>query len=268
MNQLRVLSLGWGVQSWTLAAMAALGDIPKIDVAVHSDTTHEASGTYAHAKKWTPWLEARGIPVVTVKADNPDVIRQEHGNSVIIPAFTVSATGKRGQVRRQCTNRWKIQPIRRYMRTLLPPNPKPGSVDLVLGISWDEALRMRTSDIKYAVNSFPLVDQRIKRSDCITYLQNNGLDVPPKSACVFCPYHSRDGWRELKRQGGSDWNRAVAVDSNIRNKQAKKGAGWALFIHPFREPLEKAIQIPEDVGAKQLMLGDGDPTCDSGFCFM
>ena len=48
---LRVLSLGWGVQSWTLAAMAALGEIEPIDFAIHSDTRHEASGTYAHAEK-------------------------------------------------------------------------------------------------------------------------------------------------------------------------------------------------------------------------
>lgn len=28
---LTILSLGWGVQSWTLAAMAALGELPKPD---------------------------------------------------------------------------------------------------------------------------------------------------------------------------------------------------------------------------------------------
>ena len=56
-NPLKILSLGWGVQSWTLAAMAALGEIPMPDYALHADTTHEMAGTYAHAEKWTPWLE-------------------------------------------------------------------------------------------------------------------------------------------------------------------------------------------------------------------
>ncbi|KKL22079.1 hypothetical protein LCGC14_2439070, partial [marine sediment metagenome] len=54
---LRVLSLGWGVQSWTLAAMIALKELPPIDYAIHADTTHEMSNTYALAAKWTPWLE-------------------------------------------------------------------------------------------------------------------------------------------------------------------------------------------------------------------
>ena len=58
---LRVLSLGWGVQSWTLAAMIALKELPLVDYAVHADTTHEHEGTYAHAAKWTPWLEERGV---------------------------------------------------------------------------------------------------------------------------------------------------------------------------------------------------------------
>ena len=60
---LRILSLGWGVQSFTLAAMAALGEIDPIDYAVHADTTHEAEGTYSHAATWTPWLEERGVKV-------------------------------------------------------------------------------------------------------------------------------------------------------------------------------------------------------------
>ena len=58
--QLTYLSLGWGVQSWTLAAMVALGELPPVDLAIHADTTHEAAGTYAHAAKWTPWLEKPG----------------------------------------------------------------------------------------------------------------------------------------------------------------------------------------------------------------
>lgn len=37
---LKVLSLGWGVQSWTLAAMVALKELPPVDYAVHADTRH------------------------------------------------------------------------------------------------------------------------------------------------------------------------------------------------------------------------------------
>ncbi len=57
---MQALSLGWGVQSFTLAAMAALGEIEQPDVAIHADTTHESRDTYQFAREWIPWLEARG----------------------------------------------------------------------------------------------------------------------------------------------------------------------------------------------------------------
>ena len=55
--EITFLSLGWGVQSFTIAAMAVLKEIAPIDLAVHADTGHEAQGTYDHARRWTAWLE-------------------------------------------------------------------------------------------------------------------------------------------------------------------------------------------------------------------
>jgi hypothetical protein len=264
MKTLRVLSLGWGVQSWTLAAMAALGEIEPVDVAIHSDTTHEMAGTYAHAAKWTPWLEERGVKVVTVRPNDASLVDRYGG--VMMPTYTIDANGEFGQIRRQCTGAWKVMPIRRYLRSVLPSSPRPGAVQLLTGISWDEALRMKDSNVKYIEHDYPLVDRRIRRSDCILWLERNKLDVPPKSSCVFCPYHNIKAWEHLKRDGGADWEHAVLADAEIRNARGK-GVDMELFVHPYRQPLPIAVKIPEDVGARQMILGDGDPTCDSGFCF-
>ena len=261
---LRVLSLGWGVQSWALAAMAALGEIEPIDFAIHSATRHEALGTYAHAEKWTPWLGEHGVKVVTVSADDTSSVDRFGG--VMIPAYTTDASGNAGQIRRQCTNAWKIQPIRKYLRTILPPRPQAGAVQLLTGISWDEALRMKDSNVAYVQHIYPLVETRTKRSGCVTWLEDHGLEVPPKSSCVFCPYRNRDSWKALKRNGGADWDHAVAIDKELRGAR-DKGKGLELFVHSYRKQLAEAISIPEDVGARQMLLGEDDPTCDSGFCF-
>jgi len=109
------ISLGWGVQSFTLAAMSALGELPRVDVAIHADTTHERAGTYAHAAKYTPWLEGLGVRVVTVRdaARELGQNKKKGGRAVVdIPAFAVG-DGVNGQIRRQCTGDWKIAPIRR-----------------------------------------------------------------------------------------------------------------------------------------------------------
>ena len=68
---MRVISLGWGIQSWALAAMSALGKLPPVDAAIHADTTYERAETYEFAARWTPWLEERGVPVVTVNGGRP-----------------------------------------------------------------------------------------------------------------------------------------------------------------------------------------------------
>ena len=258
---LTYLSLGWGVQSFTLAAMVALGELPPVDLAIHADTTHEARGTYAHAQKWTPWLGEHGVKVVTVTADNTEVVRAwANSRSVMIPAFTLAPDGSPGQVRRQCTHDWKLTPIRRYLRQLIP-NPKPGAVECWQGISLDEWHRMRDSDVKYIKNVYPLVDQRMTRRDCISWLLAHGLGVPPKSACVFCPYHALGHWKAMKAEGGADWTLSLAVDETVRDRRP----AHELFVHSARKPLAEAVRIPEDAGGRQLEL---DLPCDGGVCFV
>jgi len=256
MSELRVLSLGWGVQSWTLAAMAALGDIPPVDFGIFADTTWEADGTYAHAREWTPWLGERGLRVVTVMGKRTAAVYDD-GPAVLIPAFT---TG-RGQLLRQCTTAWKIRPIREFIRGEMEVRGirrTPGVVDSLLGISLDEFSRMRDSDVAYIDNSYPLVDLRMTRADCVGWLQRHDLPVPPRSTCVFCPYSSVASWKARKQAGGPDWDVAVGVDAAIRNTRPDHN----LFVHPGRVALADAVAIPEDEGATQLEL-----PCDSGMCF-
>ena len=231
--ELIVLSLGWGVQSSTLAAMAALGEIPPVDFAVHADTSWEYQATYSYAELMTPWLEVHGVRVRTVQSPRVKVVEKwkSRTEGVMVPAFTLSPQGKEGQLARQCTSTWKIRELRRFAAAELHRRgltKRPGSVMSLQGISYDEWHRMRTSDIAYVVNDYPLVDRKMTRQDCINWLVDNGLQVPQKSSCVFCPYHSKAEWERLPRRGGEDWETAVSVDLSIRNKRDK----FPLFVHP------------------------------------
>ena len=130
-HPLKILSLGWGVQSWTLAAMAGMGEIPMPDYAIHADTTHELSATYAHAEKYTPWLEEHGVKVITVQNPKPEATREDWAGGILIPAYARQhETSELGIARRMCTNHWKIQPIRQFIRTLIN-KPRPGSVEML-----------------------------------------------------------------------------------------------------------------------------------------
>ena len=245
--------------------MMALDELPRVDYAIHSDTTHERAETYAFAEEWTPWLRERGVNVATTTAYRPDIVRRDWGQgAVMIPAFTLSkADASRGQVKRQCTHDWKIMPIRRFLRAELERlgrRRSRGAVECVMGISLDEWHRMRDSDVAYVVNAYPLVDLRITRQGCEEWLAAHGLPIPPKSSCTFCPFHSLAEWRSLKRAGGPDWAEAVAVDAEIRDMR-----GWhALFVHPHRLRLDDAVLLPD--ADADLEFIEEQP-CDSGVCF-
>lgn len=267
MEPLRIISLGWGVQSWTLAAMAALGEI-EADAAVHADTYWEKKATYEFVRQWQPWLEQHGLQVVTVGEPN-QAVEKVRTQWTDIPAFTTNGRTD-GQLRRQCTGRWKITPIRRWITGELARRgirKSPGCVESLQGISLDEFHRMKDSDVQWIINRYPLVEMKMTRADCVTWLQQHDLPVPPKSACVFCPFQSKRTWTELKRAGGADWSIALEIDEAIRTVRPPHD----LFVHPSRRPLSQAIELIEDYGMVQASLLDDtdDPDgCDFGYCFV
>ena len=259
---MKIISLGWGVQSFALAAMSALGDLPPVDAAVHADTGHESSGTYAFAEKWTAWLGERGVKVVTVQGGRAigtpygvvEAVNGEgNGIGVMIPAYTDSGKGKAGSLRRQCTNEWKIAPIRRYLQAHRNGEP----VEMWLGISLDEIQRMKPADVQYIENRWPLVEKHMTRADCVKWLQDHGLEIPPKSACVFCPYHSAKEWRRV-RESPEDWQHAVEIDEQIRTMRPS----YPLYLHRSLRPLNE-IDFRSEEEKGQLSLWDNE--CE-GYC--
>lgn len=255
------LSLGWGVQSWTIAAMAALGAIERPSLIVHADTTWEKKETYSFAAKWGPWLSDHGLNVVTATPTGDEQEVLSENSRVPIPAFTLSSIGDRGQLRRQCTTNWKIRTVRREVRRYMRENNiplVPGAVSQWLGISEDEFERANVSDVAYAVNRYPLLELGMTRADCEKWLTDNGLPVPVKSSCVFCPYQNLSEWRKMAEENGESWRQSVLVDETIRTKRSP----WTTFLHPSRIPLLEltGCESTEETGINQ--------ECDSGYCFM
>ena len=255
MSKLKIISLGWGVQSFTLAAMCALGELEMVDAAVHADTTHEMLATYKFAKMWTPWLEEHGVKVITVSSNSTNrVLRGE-----MIPAYTLDKSNPNlwntgGMARRTCTHRWKIIPIRAWLQE----NRNKQPVESWFGISLDEAMRMKLSDVKYITNRYPLIEKRMRRSDCVSWIEDHGLEVPSQSSCSFCPFHNLETWRNIKLNNKKDWEKAVEIDYKIRNSRPPH----ELYLHPSRVPLEDVdLRNLEDHG--QLRLWDEE--C-SGVC--
>jgi len=237
---MRILSLGAGVQSSTLALMAEHGEIEKPDYAIFADTGWEPK----HCYDWLDWLETQlSYPVIRVQKGNirDDLIDTLTSNKrfASIPFFVNGGIG-----RRQCTTEYKIQPLQKKCRELagykkyqrIPEN----TVEMLIGISRDEAQRMKSSREKWIVNSWPLIELGMTRTDCLIWMQKHNYPQPPKSSCIGCPFHSNRHWIEMKRNDPEAWNDAVFVDAALRANGTRGYMRNEEFMHRSLVPLSVA----------------------------
>ena len=249
--RLVVLSLGAGVQSTTLALMAAAGEIkPMPDAAIFADTQWEPRAVYDHLT----WLETRlPFPVHRVTAGNirDGILARRNttgGRYASIPWFTLGEDGSKGMGQRQCSSEYKLAPIMWKVRELLGVDRraqiKPGSAEIWIGISTDEAHRMKPARQAYMTNRWPLIDAGMSRDDCLKWMSARGFPKPPKSACIGCPYHDQDYWRNMRDNSPAEWADAVEVDRQLRLGNSR-GLRAIEFMHPQRVPLDQADLTPK-----------------------
>jgi hypothetical protein len=253
---LNVISLGAGVQSTTMALMAAHGEItPMPDAAIFADTGDEPQAVYEHLA----WLRSANVlpfPIHIVSRGRLSESLFAGDDSARIPFFV----GAGGMANRQCTRNFKLRPIRRKARELLGDvRPGPGTITQWIGISLDEAWRMKPSGVRYVINRWPLVDLRISRGDCLEWLKRHDYPEPPKSACVYCPYQSDRQWRSLE---GSDRELALSVDERLRSPENVARFRGELFAHRSRKPLgEVDLSTAEDRGQINLFMNECEGLC-------
>ena len=237
-----VQSMGFGVQSVTISAMACLGDLPMPDLAVFADPQWESKATYAYAKTFTLWAKERGLGITTVSKGNirADAAGSQNGFASL-PLYTLM-DGSAGMLNRQCTNEYKIQPViqatRRALGLKKGERVKKGQrVTMWLGISLDEVERMKESRLSWIKHQWPLIDRRMSRGDCLAYLKSKGIPQPPKSACVGCPFHGDAYWRDLKKNSPEEFESACNFDDIMRTRKAAVKA--PVYLHKSMKPLRE-----------------------------
>ena len=265
--RLRVLSLGAGVQSTTMALMAANGEIgPMPDCAIFADTGWEPKAVYDHLE----WLTSDGVlpfqvHIVSIGNIKKDLLEggvDGKRRFAAIPFFTEGG----GMGRRQCTREYKITPIEKKQRALLGYLPRKripaGSSEVWIGISTDEAMRMRPARNTWQTNRWPLIERGMSRDDCLKWLDAKGYPRPPKSSCIGCPFHGNDLWRDMKENSPDDWADAVSVDKAIRSGGTLKGMTQAQFMHRSLKPLDEVDLSPKvKRGEPNLFINECEGIC-------
>lgn len=277
---IRVLSLGAGVQSTTIALMAAHGELPPIDAAVFADTQSEPQAVYDHlARLMAPGVLPFPVHVVTKGSLRQEILDACRGTTrahARPPLFVKNPDGSQGMTRRQCTENYKINVILKQYRTLAGIKPRSrGPVTAVIeqltGISIDEAHRQKDARFRWIRNTYPLIELQMHRRDCEAKLASYGWTAP-KSACTFCPYHDDRQWLAMKRDDPVAWADAVDVDRALREAGGVARFRGQMYLHRDMVPLDEVdlearIAAPRPTRQLRLYLpgaGFGDEC--SGVC--
>lgn len=262
---LEVLSLGAGVQSTTVLLMSCEGELPKHDHAIFADTGWEPAAVYRHLEWLRGVAESHGIRFHVVQQGDlkDDALRsQVRGKAsegrrwASLPYFTLGSNDERGMIRRQCTYEYKIRPIERCLRRdvlgLKPRQraPQEPVVRQWRGISLDEWQRVRKSGHRWMVTWHPLVEMRMTRQGCLQWMESHGYPEPPRSACIGCPFHHDNEWRDMRDNRPEEWQDAVEFDRAIRKCGGMRGD---VFLHAQRVPLDE-VDLSTDADRGQLTL--------------
>jgi len=259
---LSIISLGLGVQSTALYYMSSMGMLPRTDHAIFADTGKEGSGTYRYLEFLLDWAEKNGgIPITVLREKDlyQDLLAVgESRRFVSIPSFTQNPDGTVGMLKRQCTYEYKIMVVDNYIRDHIYQLPKGAYRPMTAiwhGISLDEIERMHIPQEAWKISTYPFLGysshkhenvmpidwgRRMHREEIVSWYLEMGLPVPPKSACVFCPYQSDRSWADRKKNHPEDFAAAVAVDRAIRDSTSK-GINHPTFLHRSCVALDEVV---------------------------
>jgi hypothetical protein len=268
---LRTVSYGGGVQSTALLVLAAqrVIDFPTFLMAnVGDDSEHPATLAYVRDVAG-PYAAENGIDLHLIDRKMRDgttrTLWQElmREDLLSIPIPVRLSNGAPGT--RSCTVTYKIRLLGQWLKTHGATADNPAVV--AIGISLDEIGRANAdaNSEKYRSVVYPLLDLRLRRTDCERIIADAGLPVPPKSSCFFCPFHRMTVWQDMRRDEPELFEKSAALEDTLNERRTRLGRD-NVYLTRFNAPLRDVVPDNADL----LPFADDDPAdgeCDSGVCF-
>jgi hypothetical protein len=266
-----------GRDSTALALMSFHGELPLLDAIIAADTRWEPAGVY-HTLAWVREIVSTKIPVYVVSAGNlgEDVLESaaQHAQGKGMAAgrcgqppfyiknarnLTYATAVSGGKLWRECTVDYKIIPIRRKIRELLgyaPVGRLPQDVwvEQWIGFPRDELARTFCSDVQWITNTFPLIlPLQMSKRDLVAWYAAHHYPLPPKSACLFCPFHANAYWREMRDTRPDEWEQTLQFEARLHQGKLP-GVRGAPYLHKAMVPLHLAPIDEADTGQEQFCL--------------
>jgi len=224
-----IVSYGGGTNSTAmLVGMKERGIRP--DLIIFADTGGEKPHTYAHLDYMRGWLEANGFPPITVvvKGGRQETLEDECVRRNALPSIAYGW--------KTCSQKYKIQPQEKYLNNLPAARAHWSAgkkVSRWIGFDWDEPGRAKDCDDKKYQNHYPLIEWQWGRAECVEAIEREGIPLPGKSACFFCPSSRQSEIRWLAETHPELMERALIMEAGA-DLTTIKGLGrnfkWADVI--------------------------------------
>lgn len=199
------ISLGAGVNSIAMTIM--LVNEGWSGPLLFADPGSEHPDTYCYIDYFErEWLAGRGMEITRISAASHPTL--------YTPTYRIPLLDKCEQksivpliLNRWCTTEYKRIPLTRMHITM-------GIQRALIGIAADESHRAwnRTEQDGIEIE-YPLLIWNIGREECKQIIRSEGLVVPPKSGCWFCPFQRMEDWRALYDLRPDLFQQAVDLDN-------------------------------------------------------
>lgn len=218
-----------------------------------SDTRGEKPETYEHVDKYIqPWLRQTGQEVEWIcRADFKD--RTKVGDdSLEAECLRLGTLPSRAYGYGTCADKWKIDPFKWRCDSL--PEVQAlwaagGTVVRYIGYDAGETRRVTADGDKGYTKVFPLIEWGWDRERCIWEIKREGIPVPPKSACFYCPSSRKTEVIQLGRRHPQLMARSLRIEDNaIAKGISVKGLGrrfsWRELMEASEAQQEMFAEAP------------------------
>jgi hypothetical protein len=195
--------------------------------------------------------------------------------------------------RRSCTVDWKIKPVAKFLKDLVPVDilkfisaktrgltkaeKLEAQIKLYMelypialgkGISTDEAQRAKKeTGFAHYQAAYPLIDLGLTRMDCHRIIADAGLPPAPKSSCWFCPYKRKIAWQSLHDSDPEKFREAVVLEKLLHSRSVALGRGGCFFTSTGTTKSLFLDQVISPHYQHDLFNGFDDGECESGYCW-
>lgn len=227
---MNIVTYGGGTNSTAMIIGMIQRNTP-IDLILFADTGGERPDTYEFIDIFSNYCLSKGYPNIktlhyTDKNGNRLNLENELIKNHALPPITYGF--------KSCSEKFKTRVCDKYLNNNLPCKmvwKSDQKINKFVGFDAGETKRIECgkkyaeTDKKY-INHYPLYDWGWNRQKCIEVIRAEGLRLPGKSSCFFCPNMKRAEIQSLWETYPELFDRAVAMEHNAAEKLTTlKGLG-------------------------------------------